>query len=276
MVTGDTELPAEDEPRRGDVPGVDGAGSAVPTPRTEGQRRDLGVLVNLRDIGGLPTTDGRRTRTGVLYRSEAPRRGDLPPPAPMLWPPRTVIDLRSAVERSSHGHPLAGDGTAVRTLPLFGEEVGRQEGSRVATALAVDLAALYQAILDVAAPRLVEILHLVAEAPAPLLVHCAAGKDRTGLVVALLLRVAGVEKDAVLADYAATAENMPDVLRRLGENPLLPGATTAVDVTAVSVTAAEQVVDLADGHPGGVRGWFLDRGASEAALDAWLDRILTP
>jgi protein-tyrosine phosphatase len=276
MATRDTTVPAEDAPRSGSARRAGDGAPPVPVPRADGHQRDIGTLVNLRDLGGLPTTDGRLTRTGLLYRSEAPRPGDVPPPPPMVWPPRTVIDLRSATERGTGPHPLIAAGTDVRVMPLFGEEVAREENSRVAAALNIDLAALYNAMLEIAAPRLVDILRLAAEAPAPLLVHCAAGKDRTGVAVALLLRAAGVERSSVLADYAATGPNMPDVLRRLGGGPLLPDGLTTVDVTAVSVAAAERVLHSTDAHPGGVRGWFLAQGASEATLDAWRERAVAP
>ncbi|WP_131766036.1 tyrosine-protein phosphatase [Candidatus Protofrankia californiensis] len=232
-------------------------------------------LVNLRDLGGLPISDGRLTRAGVLYRSDAPRHGDRPPSVDLEWPPRTVVDLRSPVEQDGGPHPLASATTDVHAIPLIGDVDPADPTSRTAVALAGGLHTLYQSIIEFAGPTVVGILHLAARTPAPLLVHCAAGKDRTGLVVAVLLRAVGVEADAVLADYAVTATNMPAVLRRLGDSPLLPdGGRGARDLAMTSATAVEQVLSIIDGHDGGVAGWLADNGADPDALSAWRSRLL--
>ncbi|WP_131746245.1 tyrosine-protein phosphatase [Frankia sp. Cppng1_Ct_nod] len=244
---------------------------------TTASRPDLARLVNLRDVGGMPTGDGRLTRTGVLYRSEAPRRDDWSPSADFEWPPRTVIDLRSPVERGSGAHPLASDRTAVHVIPLLGDVDPTDRTSSATRALSGGLDALYLAILSLAAEKVVQILHLAVDAPAPLLVHCAAGKDRTGLVVAVLLRAAGVETDAVLTDYAATATNMPGVLSRMGAHPLLPvgGGMDGPDMTGISAPAVERVLAIIDGHCGGARGWLADNGARPGAVHAWESRLLS-
>jgi protein-tyrosine phosphatase len=70
-------------------------------------------LCNVRDVGGLPTEDGRTTRAGVLYRSDAPLPGDPTPAGIAAWPPRTVLDLRSSRERAAAPHPLAAGTTVV-------------------------------------------------------------------------------------------------------------------------------------------------------------------
>ncbi|KLL11968.1 tyrosine-protein phosphatase [Protofrankia coriariae] len=232
-------------------------------------------LVNLRDLGGLPTSDGRLTRAGVLYRSEAPLHGDRPPSNGLAWPPRTVVDLRSPVEQDGP-HPLTSEATDIHLVPLLGDVDPHDPTSQTTTALAGGLRTLYQSIIVSAGSLVVNILHLAARTPAPLLVHCAAGKDRTGLVVAVLLRAAGVRADAVLADYAITATNMPAVLRRMGDSPLLPGGgRNARDLARTSSSAVEQVLGVIDGHGGGVAGWLADNGADPDAVSAWKSRLLS-
>jgi hypothetical protein len=225
------------------------------------------------------------TRPGVLYRSEAPRPGDLAPSGVPVWPPRTVVDLRSAVERGTGAHPLAADGSEVHVLPLLGDDISEPAGAeRTQAAIAGGLQTLYPAILEFAALGLVEILRLAAGEPGPLLVHCSAGKDRTGLAFVLLLRAADVTPDAVLADYLATGPNMPGVLRRLRHTSVLPGSLAPAragreaairdELAAVSITAATAVLTLLDGYPGGARGWFADHGADAATLEAWRERFV--
>nr|MDT0663734.1 tyrosine-protein phosphatase [Micromonospora sp. DSM 115978] len=236
---------------------------------------DPSTLANLRDLGGLPVESGGTTLFGVLYRSDAPRWRDSSPSGVVAWPPRTVIDLRSAVERGRHPHPLTSDGTTVHTIPLLGDQIDENSRTRATDALYGGLETLYAAMLDFAAPRLVEVAHLIAEAPAPILVHCAAGKDRTGMVSALMLRAAGVPGPTVIADYAETAKNMTGVMQRMGNRSLLPGAERlGADLTATSVPAAEQVLRVLDGHPGGAHGWLLGAGADPAALTAWRARFV--
>ncbi|MBX6389705.1 MAG: tyrosine-protein phosphatase [Frankia sp.] len=258
--------------------------SALSVPAQAGGAADaaeVATLVNLRDVGGLPTSAGGQTRPGVLYRSEAPRPGDAVPDTVPVWPPRTVIDLRSGMERDEH--PLAGNGTQVHVVPLLGEQLaGDAEQAR--SALSGGLQTLYLAMLEHCAPGLVEVLRLAAGAPGPVLVHCAVGKDRTGVSVALLLRAAGVTRQAVLADYLATGPNMPGVLRRLGYRAVLPdqmldvvpGSQEALrrELAAVNLAAATAVLDVVDSHPGGAAGWLLSHGAEDDTLAAWQSRIL--
>ncbi len=263
-------------PNVGGVPGAATPVVAPPGPLGTSGPHDTAALVNLRDLGGHPTADGRTTQPGVLYRSEAPRRGDRSPSGVFAWPPRTVVDLRSAPERGRHPHPLAGGATRTHVIPLLGDDIGPAQQSQAFERAQAGLASLYAMLLEFAAPRLVDVVHLLAEAPAPILVHCAAGKDRTGLVSALMLRVAGVVHEAVLADYTATAANMPAVLARLGNSLLLPGADLAAmpELAAASTPAASHVLAVLDAHPGGTRGWLLDAGARESALDAWEARFV--
>jgi len=104
-----------------------------------------------------------------------------------IWPPATVIDLRSPAEPLGP-HPLAGV-AAVHQVPL---------GTSLAPALAAaqtdepDLTFAYRHLTRDAAAEIAGIIGLVATAPGPILVHCTAGKDRTGIVVGALLRAIGV------------------------------------------------------------------------------------
>ncbi|CAO5239107.1 tyrosine-protein phosphatase [Frankia sp. AgKG'84/4] len=255
-------------------PGTPGDADAVPLEAPAPP--DVSGLVNLRDVGGLPTDDGRRTRAGVLYRSEMPRIGDAAP-SDLTWPPRTVIDLRSAIERGTDPHPLVALGATVVVIPLFGDRPTADHSAATASAIERGLGALYQVMVTYAAPQIAQIVNLVAEAPGPVLIHCAAGKDRTGVTVAVLLRLAGVIERDILDDYAATGPNMPGVLRRLRGHAILPGTGSAQaggELTRISPQAAEAVLAATGGHPGGVAGWLLEHGASAESIRLWRERVL--
>ncbi|WP_261568303.1 tyrosine-protein phosphatase [Frankia gtarii] len=256
---------------------TDAAGAGYAPPLAAPAPPDVAGLVNLRDVGGMSTADGRRTRPGVLYRSEMPKVGDRPPPESMVWPPRTVIDLRSAVERGPNPHPLAALGAEIRVFPLLGDDAAPGRHTAASGAMEAGLQALYVAMVEHAAPQLAAIVDVVSTAPGPVLVHCAAGKDRTGVTIAVLLRLAGVVERDVLADYAATEQNMRGVIKRLKGHALLPGVSDPErgrELVKTSVAAAEAVIATTDAHPGGVAGWVHDHGASEESIRRWRDLIL--
>ncbi len=222
-------------------------------------------LVNFRDVGGLPAAGGRVAR-GVLYRSDAPYRGDLPPLGAPVWPPAVVVDVRSAGE-TNNGYAWPAS-TTVRSLPLLAEAApALQTGS---------LEALYQHILQAAPRSLAEIAELVAFADGPVLVHCSAGKDRTGVTVALLLRAAGVDREAILQDYATTEPNVPRVLDRLQalgyDIPIHRALPPQLLLTPPDAMTA--LLDTLDACDGGAAGWLLSQGMSPAGLEALRTRLI--
>lgn len=158
--------------------------------------------LNFRDVGGLPAAGGR-TRRGVLFRS-----GDLarmtPEGAAALRAVglRQVIDLRTDAEVSrSPARGLAED-VRVTRVPLF---AGSAESFFEADAT---LAQMYRTVVEDSAPALVSVVRGILES-SPVLVHCAIGKDRTGVAIAVTLAAAGVSEDAVVADYARTEALLP-------------------------------------------------------------------
>lgn len=158
--------------------------------------------LNFRDVGGLPAGSAR-TRHGVLYRS-----GNLAQLAPEGVEAlrglglRRIVDLRDAEELRRS--PSRVDGLTATTVhvPLF-------LGS-VASFFSEDLSLddMYLGLVDGSADGIVRVVRGIIEEQ-PVLVHCTVGKDRTGVTVAIALAAAGVDQDAVVADYARTEEFLP-------------------------------------------------------------------
>jgi protein-tyrosine phosphatase len=165
-------------------------------------------LLNLRDLGGHPTTDGALTRSGSLLRSD-----DLSQltPAGLAalkdFGVGTVIDLRWPEEAARHPNPVPEGLPQVSfqriSLLLHSEEEWQLRSKHVSKE---DWKCL---VLGQLGRELARVLRIIAAAPpAPLLFHCVAGKDRTGLLAAVLLALADVRPEAIASDYAVSAHNL--------------------------------------------------------------------
>lgn len=158
--------------------------------------------INFRDVGGL-AAGGAVTRSGVLYRSgNLARLGDEGRAALRALGLRRIVDLRADDELAHEPSRL--DGLDVETVraPLF---LGSTASFFVDD---ISLPQMYQGMVDASSDRIVEVARAVL-ADQPVLVHCTVGKDRTGVTVALMLAAAGVDEDAVIADYARTEDLLP-------------------------------------------------------------------
>ena len=163
------------------------------------QRRiDLEGCLNFRDLGGYPTADGRRLRWRRLFRSDALHHLT---PADVLRLREEiglahVVDLRSSGELRAEGRgPLEREPLAFHHLPLFDGLGGRRAAEGVP-----DLAELYFAMAEYAREPIARVIATLARASGPAVYHCAAGKDRTGLVSAVLLGLLGVRDEQIVAD----------------------------------------------------------------------------
>lgn len=224
-------------------------------------------LVNLRDVGGLRLGGGGLTRRDVLYRGDAPYPGDAAPDCVEVWPPATVIDLRSRTERERVGYVWSAR-TAIHRIALHDE-------AAPTAAWPSTLQDLYGRMLEAAGPRVAGATAMVARARGPIFVHCAAGKDRTGLVVAVLLLAAGVEPDAVVSDYTSTSDNMAALRGRWKAKGVgrAGGRTVPDGFLLTPVEAISVVVDTLTNWTGGAEGWLTDHGADPEDVRAWRLRI---
>ncbi len=229
---------------------------------------------NLRDVGGMRSVEGLRVRPGLLYRGDAPLPGDprtaraVGLDAALPWPPATVIDLRSAAEAGPH-HPLS-DVAQVHHVPLGASLApDRVAATPVADR---DIAWAYRLLVEEAGPVLAGIVGLVARAPGPVLVHCAAGKDRTGIVVGTVLSVLGVPRAQIVTDYLRTNDNLDALWTRLRAAGVPePDHDSLLGVDA---GALEAVLDELDDRPGGAHGRLLDAGTDPSDLRLLTERLL--
>jgi protein tyrosine/serine phosphatase len=156
----------------------------------------------VRDLGGLPTASGGRIREGALIRADSlTRLTDDGIALVKAAGVRRIIDLRNVEEATEH--PFATELDLYRLAPLI-DPAREPDRNRSAER---SLAAIYCSSLERNARSIVEGVVSIAEAPpGTVVVHCAVGKDRTGMSVALVLSVAGVPDEVVAQDYAASTE----------------------------------------------------------------------
>ena len=196
---------------------------------------ELDGLVNMRDLGGLPTRDGGRTASGRLIRSD--NLQDLTD-ADVTHLVNAVgvsdiIDLRTEVEVHLEG---PGPLRRVESLTHHHHSLIAARGEEDLDALAAKALAVpwspdgtrrdasfwaehYLGYLAGRPDSVAAALRVIADAPGAAVVHCAAGKDRTGTVVAMALDVAGVPHDEIVADYVLTAERIEAIIGRLMSRP---------------------------------------------------------
>jgi protein-tyrosine phosphatase len=238
-------------------------------------------LLNARDLGGLSTPDGRRVRPGRVVRSDN-LRGLTDDGAVTLVrdvAPSLVIDLRTEQECAREGRGLSAvEHVRYVNLPLQPKAALNPE--QVAAGLATNLFDDYllQA-RDNRAPLLAALELLAREDALPAVVHCTAGKDRTGVLVALLLDLLGVEREQIVADYAATTENMPGILARIRSSTFFQGNGLAGAPSWIfesDPATMRSFLAYLDQEFGGAEGWAVAGGLSPATVTALRDALLEP
>ena len=169
--------------------------------------------LNVRDLGGLPTEDGRRTRLGAVVRSDNIRKlTDEGWRALAEHGVERIVDLRWPEETAADA-PRETDIEVVHVSVLgdaYDEEyVARMDAHLMSVEDVADhYVFAYGDWLERYRDRFGRVFAAIADAHGPVLVHCVGGKDRTGLVAALLLRLAGVGYDEIGEDYAITSANL--------------------------------------------------------------------
>jgi protein-tyrosine phosphatase len=236
---------------------------------------------NFRDLGGLPVRDGV-IADGLVYRSDLLHRSDAVEARSVLESlgVSRVIDLRTGGERRDDG-AFPDDGVIeVVHVSVLGE-VWSWDDERMAD----DEHFLRDRMIEMFADRgaqLVEVLCRIADSPGPVVVHCTAGKDRTGAVAAALLGVLGAEPTVIADDYARSADAMPAMVEwyraQATEAEML---ATGDDHSATLGRAAlpATIAGLCDhviGRHGSFAAWGRTSGLPDTDVERLRERLVVP
>jgi protein-tyrosine phosphatase len=233
---------------------------------------------NCRDLGGYKADDGRFIRWGVVYRSGSLHRltvADLESANRIGF--RTVIDLRSSAELERSGR-IRGIDAAFHHAPLFEEDslpFKWAEPDDPEPPLGED----YVAIAENGARALATALGVIAEGEHPVVFHCAAGKDRTGILAGLLLSALGVSDEIIMADYELTNRSLADRLSWAKVNDPEEAAEIAARPTWLLRSTGPVMKAFLEGlrnRHGSIENYLFEFDVNGETLDTLRVRLLEP
>lgn len=244
--------------------------------------------LNFRDVGGLPTEDGGVVRPGVIYRSEGPasfeevHRGEL-----AALNIRLVCDLRAETERNKDPNDwtetarlLNLDVTAdLRVQTNDGWQTLKDNPSTEAARKA--LIDNYSSIPEAIRPHLKHLVESIVEGETPVLIHCTAGKDRTGVMMAILLRALRVPHDVVVADYQRSdvfAQNLRlrgGIEEQFEETFGFRPSQALIDaMIGVDVAFLDAALHAVEREWGGIDGFFAAADVGAPLLERFRDMLV--
>jgi protein-tyrosine phosphatase len=224
------------------------------------RRIELAGLLNFRDVGGYPVAGGGSVRWRTLFRSDALHRLDSAGVAAVTGLGlRTVVDLRTQLEADYAPSPVCGRVTHIPVL-TGGDFQG----------VPLDLGGLYRYFVDECGGQIAAaIAELCGDDALPALVHCSAGKDRTGVVIALILAVLGVPDELIAADYALSGLYLdPDETPAIGQLSASTGLGEELTRALLS-SPPELILEILDrvrAVTGSVDGYLLAHGLAGSGL----------
>jgi protein-tyrosine phosphatase len=242
---------------------VDQAAEQDSQPAAADRRIPVAGTFNLRDLGGYPAAGGRTTRWRTLLRSDALHlAGPAGTAALAGYGLRTVVDLRTPAEVVRAPGVPGGFAPSTVRVSLLGDHLDLMPES---------LAAIYRYVITERGAAVgAAVRALCAAGSIPALVHCSAGKDRTGIVVGLVLAVLGVPDEVIAADYALSARYLnPRTTAAIGQLEASSGLSDlSAELLASPPALMLETLGWVRDSFGSAAGYLTAHGVSPAELDA--------
>lgn len=243
---------------------------------------DIRSILNFRDAGGLRTVGGGTMRKGLIYRSANPdkvNQKDITNLKGLRI--KTIVDLRDPSEFSSGKAEIPGieilniplkfeSVTRQRLMPLLKRKYDPDEIDRV-------LNGIYVEIVDAMRPVFSTIAAMIPEPDnTPMLIHCQAGKDRTGILIALLQMIADVDREEIIRDYLTSNDSiLPHFKRRLKLRKILTLGFFPSEAVLYAVEQKREdiltVIDRVENHYGGIKEYLSGTGYDTSQINKLRD-----
>jgi protein tyrosine/serine phosphatase len=221
---------------------------------------------NIRDLGGLPVTGNRTTRPGLVFRSSTPQQLTAEDLAFLLSDKRlrTVIDLRHPQEARQEAYGLLADADVFRVSLPFATPLGAVPAARRDA-----LTDHYLGMLAGSGDEIVSAARIIGDdRQHSVLFHCAAGKDRTGVLAAVVLHAVGVPADAIAEDFALTALRSDRIGQRLATMSTYQSMPLPVGIPMeATAEVMHRFLDALVADFGGGAEWLLHNGLAPDELD---------
>jgi protein-tyrosine phosphatase len=242
------------------------------------RRLDVDGCNNFRDLGGYPAADGMQLRWRRLFRADGLHH--LTHAGVSTFRDTLaidhIIDLRSSAELELDGRgPLAVTDARFHHLPLFDGGSAERDFERPPD---WTLADLYFGMLQFAEGPIARVVETIARADGPAVYHCTAGKDRTGVVSAVILGALGVPDEILIADYAATKESLEAIIERLMQSDGYQGMFENLPPDTLHAEPETMIglLERVRGEYGSMQGYLEKAGAQPQTLDRLAARLLEP
>ena len=241
---------------------------------------------NFRDLGGLPLIGGGVTRDGRLLRSATLKSlSDTGVDQLRDFPVSNIIDLRTRSEHRLDPEPHV-EGVRINEVPLTGGETARTVRHALAAGDEIHasdiLHDMYVSMVDREGDSIGQAVSVTADAlstdDGAVLIHCTAGKDRTGLVVALILETVGVHREAIIQDYAASQAQLSgawlnDMLAAIERVGISLGQASRQLLTLSPAEVMDDILRYIEHEHHSVREYLAEHGVQERSFELLADAL---
>ena len=231
-------------------------------------------LINCRELGGMPLRDGHVFRSGLFLRSGAPSELKTREEFEQVkaYGVKNVIDFRGVTELERCGNPFRDDAdTNFYSIPLFIGDPGDVNNDTMQFLRTHHLGDYYVIIMEQLGDKVAQVLRILLNAEGLTLYHCAHGKDRTGVISAILYLIAGADREDIVTNYKVSYDYLEDFLK-----PLIDAAPDDMKHTLrsdeINIRIFLKYID--DKWDGKLENYLISNGMTESEIKALRDKCV--